>query len=191
MKDDAELYHTELVEKICELDDDLMMEYLEGEEPSVEAMKAVLRKATCECSAVPVCCGSAYRNKGVQKLLDAILEYMPAPTDIPPIEGTDMDGNEIVRHSSDEEPFSALVFKIMTDPFVGKLAYFRVYSGTMNSGSYVLNATKARKSVLDVSCRCTPTNVWSWIKYIPVTLLPLSDSSSVLQVIPSVMSSIR
>ena len=145
MKDDAELYHTELVEKICELDDDLMMEYLEGEEPSVEAMKAVLRKATCECSAVPVCCGSAYRNKGVQKLLDAILEYMPAPTDIPPIEGTDMDGNEIVRHSSDEEPFSALVFKIMTDPFVGKLAYFRVYSGTMNSGSYVLNATKGKK----------------------------------------------
>ena len=145
MKDDAELYHTELVEKICELDDDLMMEYLEGEEPSVEAMKAVLRKATCECAAVPVCCGSAYRNKGVQKLLDAILEYMPAPTDIPPIEGTDMDGNEIVRHSSDEEPFSALVFKIMTDPFVGKLAYFRVYSGTMNSGSYVLNATKGKK----------------------------------------------
>ena len=145
MKDDAELYHTELVEKICELDDDLMMEYLEGEEPSVEAMKAVLRKATCECAAIPVCCGSAYRNKGVQKLLDAILEYMPAPTDIPPIEGTDMDGNEIVRHSSDEEPFSALVFKIMTDPFVGKLAYFRVYSGTMNSGSYVLNATKGKK----------------------------------------------
>ncbi len=145
MKDDAELYHTELVEKICELDDDLMMEYLEGEEPSVDAMKAVLRKATCECAAVPVCCGSAYRNKGVQKLLDAILEYMPAPTDIPPIEGTDLDGNEIVRHSSDEEPFSALVFKIMTDPFVGKLAYFRVYSGTMNSGSYVLNATKGKK----------------------------------------------
>ncbi|MGN0400195.1 MAG: elongation factor G [Blautia sp.] len=145
MQDDAELYHTELVEKICELDDDLMMEYLEGEEPSVEALKAVLRKATCECAAVPVCCGSAYRNKGVQKLLDAILEFMPAPTDIPAIKGVDMDGNEVERHSSDEEPFSALAFKIMADPFVGKLAFFRVYSGTMNSGSYVLNATKGKK----------------------------------------------
>ena len=145
MKEEAELYHTELVEKICELDDDLMMEYLEGEEPSNEKLKAVLRKATCECTAVPVCCGTAYRNKGVQKLLDAIIEYMPAPTDIPPIEGVDLDGNPIVRHSSDEEPFSALAFKIMTDPFVGKLAYFRVYSGTMNSGSYVLNATKDKK----------------------------------------------
>ncbi len=145
MKDDAELYHTEMVEKICELDDDLMMQYLEGEEPSVEDMKKALRKGTCECTAVPVCCGSAYRNKGVQKLLDAVLEYMLAPTDIPSIKGTDMDGNEIERHSSDEEPFSALAFKIMTDPFVGKLAFFRVYSGTMNSGSYVLNATKDKK----------------------------------------------
>ena len=145
MVDDAELYHTELIEKICELDDDLMMEYLEGEEPSVESLKAALRKATCECEAVPVCCGSAYRNKGVQKLLDAILEYMPAPTDIPAIKGTDLDGNEVERISSDEEPFSALAFKIMTDPFVGKLAFFRVYSGTMNSGSYVLNATKDKK----------------------------------------------
>ena len=145
MKDDAELYRSELVEKICELDDDLMMMYLEGEEPSVEEMKKVLRKATCECTAVPVCCGSAYRNKGVQKLIDAIIEYMPAPTDIPPIKGVDLDGNEVERHSSDDEPFSALAFKIMTDPFVGKLAYFRVYSGTMNSGSYVLNATKDKK----------------------------------------------
>ena len=145
MKDDAELYRTELVEKICELDDDLMMMYLEGEEPSNEQMKAALRKATCECTAVPVCCGSAYRNKGVQKLLDAILEYMPAPTDIPAIKGVDLDGNEVERHSSDDEPFAALAFKIMADPFVGKLAFFRVYSGTMNSGSYVLNATKDKK----------------------------------------------
>ena len=145
MADDAELYHTELVEKICELDDDLMMEYLEGEEPSVEALKAALRKGTCECAAIPVCCGTAYRNKGVQKLLDAILEYMPAPTDIPAIKGQDMDGNEVEKHSSDDEPFAALAFKIMTDPFVGKLAFFRVYSGTMNSGSYVLNATKGKK----------------------------------------------
>ena len=145
MQDEAELYHDELVEKICELDDDLTMMYLEGEEPSVEQLKAVLRKATCECTAVPVCCGTAYRNKGVQKLLDAVVDFMPAPTDIPAIKGVDLDGNEVERHSSDEEPFSALAFKIMTDPFVGKLAFFRVYSGTMNSGSYVLNATKDKK----------------------------------------------
>ena len=145
MQDEAELYHDELVEKICELDDDLTMMYLEGEEPSVEQLKAVLRKATCECTAVPVCCGTAYRNKGVQKLLDAVVDFMPAPTDIPAIKGVDVDGNDVERHSSDEEPFSALAFKIMTDPFVGKLAFFRVYSGTMNSGSYVLNATKDKK----------------------------------------------
>ncbi len=102
-----------------------MMEYLEGEEPSVEALKAALRKATCECAAIPVCCGTAYRNKGVQKLLDAILEYMPAPTDIPAIKGHDMEGNEVEKHSSDDEPFAALAFKIMTDPFVGKLAFFQ------------------------------------------------------------------
>ena len=145
MADEAELYHAELVEKVCELDDDLMMMYLEGEEPSVEEMKKVLRKATCECTAVPVCCGSAYRNKGVQKLIDAVIEYMPAPTDIPAIKGVDLDGNEVERHSSDDEPFAALAFKIMADPFVGKLAFFRVYSGTTNSGSYVLNATKDKK----------------------------------------------
>ena len=145
MADDAALYHDELVEKVCELDDDLTMMYLEGEEPSVEDMKKALRKGTCECTAVPVCCGSAYRNKGVQKLLDAVLEYMPAPTDIEAIKGTDMEGNEIVRHSSDDEPFAALAFKIMADPFVGKLAFFRVYSGTCNSGSYVYNATKDKK----------------------------------------------
>ena len=145
MQEEAELYRSEMIEKICELDDDLTMMYLEGEEPSVEEMKKALRKATCECTAIPVCCGSAYRNKGVQKLLDAVLEYMPAPTDIPAIKGVDLEGNEVERHSSDEEPFSALAFKIMTDPFVGKLAFFRVYSGTMNSGSYVLNATKDKK----------------------------------------------
>ncbi len=145
MKEQAEEYHTELVEKICDLDDDLMMIYLEGEEPPVADMKKALRAATCECRAVPVCCGSAYRNKGVQKLLDAILEYMPAPTDIPDITGVDDEGNEVVRHSSDDEPFSALAFKIMADQFVGKLAFFRVYSGTLNSGSYVLNATKGKK----------------------------------------------
>ena len=145
VKDEAELYHGELVEKICELDDDLTMMYLEGEEPSVEQLKAALRKGTCENKAIPVCCGTAYRNKGVQKLIDAIVEFMPSPLDIPSIKGVDLDGNEVERHASDEEPFSALAFKIMTDPFVGKLAYFRVYSGTLNAGSYVLNATKSKK----------------------------------------------
>ena len=145
MKEQAEEYHTELIEKICELDDDLMMQYLEGEEIAVEDLKAALRKGCCNCTAIPVCCGSAYRNKGVQKLLDAVVEFMPSPVDIPPIKGVDMEGNEVVRHSSDEEPFAALAFKIMADPFVGKLAYFRVYSGTLNSGSYVYNATKDKK----------------------------------------------
>ena len=145
MKDQAEEYHMELVEKICELDDELMELYLDEKVPTDEQMKAVLRKATCNCEAVPVCCGSAYRNKGIQKLLDAIIEYMPSPLDIPAIKGVDLDGNEVERHSSDEEPFSALAFKIMSDPFVGKLAFFRVYSGTMKSGSYVLNATKDKK----------------------------------------------
>ena len=145
MADDAAIYREELVEKICELDDELMMAYLEGEEPTMEQLKAALRKGTCECAAIPVCCGTAYRNKGVQKLLDAVVEYMPSPLDIPAIKGVDMDGNEVERHSSDEEPFAALAFKIMADPFVGKLAFFRVYSGTINSGSYVLNATKDKK----------------------------------------------
>ena len=191
MADDAELYRTDLVEKICELDDDLMMAYLEGEEPSVDELKAALRKATCECTAVPVCCGTAYRNKGVQKLLDAVVEFMPSPLDIPPIQGVDDDGNEMVRHSSDEEPFSALAFKIMTDPFVGKLAYFRVYSGTMNSGSYVLNASKERRSVSDVSFRCMPIRGRSLTKYIPEISRQRSDSSLHLQVIHSAMNSIR
>ncbi|SEW09525.1 elongation factor G [[Clostridium] fimetarium] len=145
MKELAETYHLELIEKISELDDDLMMMYLEGETPTVEQLKPVLRKGTCECRAIPVCCGSAYKNKGVQKLLDAVLEYMPSPVDIPAIQGVDEDGNEVIRHSSDEEPFSALAFKIMTDPFVGKLAFIRVYSGSLNAGSYVLNATKNKK----------------------------------------------
>ena len=146
--DDAELYRAELIEKICELDDELTEIYLEGEEPSAEQMKAVLRRATCNCEAVPVTCGSAYRNKGIQKMIDAVIEYMPAPTDIPSIKGTDEDGNEVERHSSDEEPFAALAFKIMTDPFVGKLAFFRVYSGTAAAGSYVYNATKDKKERL-------------------------------------------
>ena len=145
MKDQSEIYHDDMIEKICELDDDLTMAYLEGEEITTEQLKAALRKGTCEGKAVPVCCGTAYRNKGVQKLLDAIVEFMPSPLDIPDIEGVDLEGNPTTRPSSDDEPFAALAFKIMTDPFVGRLAYIRVYSGTMNSGSYVLNATKGKK----------------------------------------------
>ena len=145
MQDEAEEWHTILVEQICDLDEDLMMQYLEGEEPSVEDMKAALRRACCAGTAIPVCCGTAYRNKGVQKMLDAVIEYMPSPLDVPAITGVDEDGNEQARESSDSEPFAALAFKIMADPFVGKLAYFRVYSGTLNSGSYVLNASKNKK----------------------------------------------
>ena len=148
LKDDAELYHGELVEKICDLDEDLMMEYLEGNEPSVEALKAALRKATCECKAFPVCCGSAHKNRGIQKLIDAVIEFMPSPVDIPACKGTDMDGNEVEIESTDDGPFAALAFKIVSDPFVGKLAFFRVYRGTANSGSYVLNSSKDNKERL-------------------------------------------
>ncbi len=148
LKDDAELYHSELVEKICDLDEDLMMQYLEGEEPSVADLKAALRKGTCECKAFPVCCGSAHRNRGIQKLIDSVIEFMPSPLDIPACKGTDMDGNEVEVESTDNGPFAALAFKIVSDPFVGKLAFFRVYRGTANSGSYVLNSTKDTKERL-------------------------------------------
>jgi len=145
MADQAEEYRQKMIEAICETDDELIDQYLGGEEPSTEALKKALRKATIDGTIIPVLCGTAYRNKGVQKLLDAVIEYLPAPTDVADIKGTDMDGNEVHRKSSDEEPFAALAFKIMADPFVGKLAFFRVYSGTMNTGSYILNATKNKK----------------------------------------------
>ena len=146
MKDQAEEYRMAMVEAIAETDEELMMLYLEGEELTEEQLKAALRKAVINVEIIPVLCGSAYKNKGVQRLLDAVVEYLPAPTDIPSIKGV-IPGTEeeIERHSSDEEPFSALAFKIMSDPYVGKLAFFRVYSGTMNSGSYVLNSTKGKK----------------------------------------------
>jgi len=146
MKDQAEEYRMAMVEAIAETDEELMMLYLEGEELTEEQLKAALRKAVINVVIIPVLCGSAYKNKGVQRLLDAVVEYLPAPTDIPSIKGV-IPGTEeeIERHSSDEEPFSALAFKIMSDPYVGKLAFFRVYSGTMNSGSYVLNSTKGKK----------------------------------------------
>lgn len=146
MQEMAEEYHNAMIESICETDDELMMLYLEGEEISLDQLKETLRKGVCNVQIIPVLCGTAYRNKGVQKLLDAVIEYMPSPLDIPPIEGTLPDSEATdVRHASDEEPFSALAFKIMVDPFVGKLAFFRVYSGTINSGSYVLNSTKNKK----------------------------------------------
>ena len=145
LKDQAQEYHDKLIEQCAELDEDLMEKFFNDEELTIPELKAALRKGTIEGTAIPCLCGTAYKNKGVQKLLDAVIEYMPAPTDIPDITGVDEDGNEVTRKSSDEEPFSALAFKIMTDPFVGKLAFFRVYSGTLNSGSYVLNATKGKK----------------------------------------------
>lgn len=134
-----------LVESVAETDEELMMKYLEGEELTIDELKVAIRKATIACEMNPVFCGTAYRNKGVQLVIDAVLDYLPAPTDIPAIKGILADGEEAERHSSDEEPFSALAFKIMTDPFVGKLAFFRVYSGTLESGSYVLNATKNKR----------------------------------------------
>ncbi|MCP3775454.1 elongation factor G [Paenibacillus sp. MZ04-78.2] len=144
-KERVEELRTELIEKVAELDEELTMKYLEGEEITVDEIKAALRKGVCEVKIFPVICGSSYRNKGVQPMLDAVVAYLPSPIDVPDIKGTLEDGTEVVRKSSDEESFSALAFKIMTDPFVGKLTFFRVYSGVLNSGSYVVNATKGKR----------------------------------------------
>ena len=145
MQELAAEWREKLVEAVAETDEELMMKYLEGEEFTEEEIKAAIRKATIACEMNPVFCGTAYRNKGVQPVIDAVIDYLPAPTDIPSIKGVLPDGTEAERHSSDDEPFAALAFKIMTDPFVGKLAFFRVYSGTLESGSYVLNATKNKR----------------------------------------------
>ncbi|MDR0879666.1 MAG: elongation factor G [Clostridioides sp.] len=145
MKELAEEYREKLVEAVAETDEELMLKYLEGEELTKEEMKAAIRKSTLACEMNPVFCGTAYRNKGVQSLIDAVIDYLPAPTDIPAIKGVLLDGEESERHPSDDEPFAALAFKIMTDPFVGKLAFFRVYSGTLDAGSYVLNSTKNKR----------------------------------------------
>ena len=145
MQEMAEDYRDKLLEACAEQDDDFMEKYLGGEEVTEAEVKAVIRKATIDCKMTPVTCGTSYRNRGVQPLLDAIIDYMPAPTDIKAIEGVKPDGTEDSRPSSDEEPFAALAFKIMTDPYVGKLAFFRVYSGSLKSGSYVYNSTKGRK----------------------------------------------
>lgn len=144
-KDQVEELRAELIEKVAELDEELTMKYLEGEEITVPELKAALRKGVVEVKIFPVVCGSSYRNKGVQLVLDAVVDYLPAPTDVPSIQGHLEDGTEVERHSSDEEPFAALAFKIMTDPYVGKLTFFRVYSGILQSGSYVLNATKGKR----------------------------------------------
>ncbi len=147
-KEEAELKRSELLEAIADYDDELMMKILEGEEPTVEEIKAAIRKGVMTSEFFPVMCGSAYKNKGVQLLLDAVVDYLPAPTDIPAIGGHLEDGTASERHPSDDEPFSALAFKIATDPFVGRLTYFRVYSGTATAGSYVLNATKGKRERL-------------------------------------------
>ena len=145
MVEKANEYHAALVEGISEFDDDLMMKFLEGEEPTMEELKKVLRKAVCDNKIVPVCCGTAFKNKGVQLLLNAVVDYMPSPIDVKAIEGELEDGSKVERHSSEDEPFSALAFKVMTDPFVGRLTFLRVYSGKMTAGSYVLNATNGKK----------------------------------------------
>ena len=142
--EDAEMYRDQLIEAVSNLDEELM-KYLEGEEISIEELKAAIRRATINVELFPVLCGSAFKNKGVQLMLDAVIDYLPAPTDIPAIKGTLEDGTEVERHASDEEPFAALAFKVMTDPFVGKLTFFRVYSGTIQSGTYVLNSTKGKR----------------------------------------------
>lgn len=144
-KDKAEEYRANLLEAVAELDEELMMKYLEGEEITTEEIKAALRKGVINVQIIPVICGSSYKNKGVQPMLDAVVDYMPAPTDIPAIKGVTDEGEETERPSSDSEPFSALAFKIMTDPYVGKLSFFRVYSGTIAAGSYVLNSTKNKR----------------------------------------------
>ncbi|HZK34058.1 MAG TPA: elongation factor G [Bacillota bacterium] len=145
MLDLVDKYHDKLLEAVAETDEELMMKYLDGEELTVEEIKRGIRKATLAVDMVPVTCGSSYRNKGVQLLLDAVIDYMPSPLEVPAIKGQLVDGEEVERASSDSEPFSALAFKIMTDPFVGKLAFFRVYSGTLKSGSYVYNSTKDKR----------------------------------------------
>ena len=144
----AEEYRAKMLDQAATYDDDLLMKVLEGEEVTEEEIKAAIRKGTLAVELFPVLCGSAYKDKGVQPMLDAVIDFLPAPTDIPSIKGTDDDGNEVERHASDDEPFSALAFKIMADPFVGKLTFFRVYSGTCQSGSYVLNSTKDKKERL-------------------------------------------
>ncbi len=158
-KEQVEELRLELIEKVAELDEELTMKYLEGEEITVAEIKAALRKGVCEVKIFPVICGSSYRNKGVQMMLDAVVDYLPSPIDVPDIKGTLEDGTETVRKSSDDQPFAALAFKIMTDPYVGNLTFFRVYSGVLQSGSYVLNSTKGKRErigrILQMHANCS------------------------------------
>ena len=173
------------MDAVSEEDEEIMMLYLEGEEVSEEMIKRALRKGTIGVRMVPVTCGTSYKNKGVQELLDAIVAYMPSPVDIPAIQGVNPEtGEEDHRESDDNAPFSALAFKIATDPYVGKLCFFRVYSGTLNSGSTVLNSTKGTASAWAASCGCTPTtartSTWSipaispppWVSRTPPPAIP-------------------
>ena len=174
MADQAEEYRNALLEAVAETSDELLDKYLSGEELTEEEIIAAIRKATIANEMVPVVCGTSYRNKGVQLLLDAIVDFMPSPLDIPPMQGTKPgdEETEVIRHASDDEPFAALAFKIVSDPFVGKLAYVRVYSGTITSGSYVYNSTKGRRErvgrilqmqmcIRDRCCTLPP--LWCWI----------------------------
>ncbi|MBP8989403.1 MAG: GTP-binding protein, partial [Clostridia bacterium] len=146
LRDTAQVWHDHLIESVAETDDELTLKFLEGEEITTEELKRAIRKATIACHLTPVCCGSSYKNKGVQRLLDAIVDYLPSPLDVPPINGINPEtGEEEIRPTDDEAPFSALAFKIMTDPFVGKLCFIRVYSGTLEAGSYTLNSTKNKR----------------------------------------------
>lgn len=155
MKELAQEYHDKMIESVAEQDEELMMKYLDGEELTMEEIKKGLRAGTIANTIVPVTCGSSYKNKGVQELLNAIVDYMPSPLDIPHIKGVDEDGNEVERKTSDKEPFAALAFKIATDPFVGKLCFFRVYSGVLESGSTVLNSNKGKKKESEEYYKCT------------------------------------
>ena len=156
--EEAQKWRQNLLEAVAEGDDDLMEKYLEGEDLTEDEINATIRKMTCACKMFPVTCGSSYKNKGVQPLLDAIIAYMPAPTDVADIKGVDPEtGEETTRPSSDDAPFAALAFKIATDPYVGRLAFFRVYSGKLTAGSYVYNSSKGKRERIGVSCACTPT----------------------------------
>ena len=190
MREKAEEYHTALIEHVAEQDDALMEKYLSGEEITKDEIVSTLRKATIANKLVVVTCGTSYKNKGVQKLLDAIVDYMPAPTDIPAIRGTNVDtGEEEDRHASDDEPFSALAFKIATDPFVGKLCYFRVYSGKMNAGDTIPQRTVTNVSA--VFCRCTQIIVRIWKPFMQAISPQQSALRTRRQAIRSVMRSIR
>jgi elongation factor G len=143
LADEARAQRTHMIEALAERDDELMMDYLEGEDISEARLKAAIRKATLEMALIPVLCGSSFKNKGVQMLLDAVVDYLPSPVELPAGEGTDpRRGHTVVRQADDDEPFAAIAFKIMSDPYVGKLTYFRVYSGTLKAGSYVYNSSK-------------------------------------------------